>query len=95
MKILAGVLGSGLILLCLWDAFETIILPRRVTRRFRLARLFYRYTWLIYSAVGSSLLSGKAQRRLLQLLRSALAADTGRAVGARSGIRLRVCCTGQ
>ena len=41
--------------LVLWDAFETIILPRRVTRRIRLTRLFYRYTWLTYSALGSSL----------------------------------------
>jgi len=30
----------------LWEGFETIILPRRVTRRFRLTRLFYRYSWL-------------------------------------------------
>lgn len=46
-------------MLVLWDAFETIILPRRVTRRFRFARLFYRSTWVAYSALGSYLLSGK------------------------------------
>ena len=46
MQVLA-VLGSiALILVVLWDAFEVIILPRRVTRRFRLARLFYRSTWV-------------------------------------------------
>ena len=28
-----------------WDAFEAIILPRRVTRKFRLARFFYRTSW--------------------------------------------------
>jgi hypothetical protein len=59
VKILVGALGSGLILLVLWDAFETIILPRRVTRRLRLARLFYRYSWRLYSALGCSLLSGR------------------------------------
>jgi len=59
VKILAALLGGGLILVVLWDAFETIILPRRVTRRFRLTRLFYRYTWLGYSALVSSLRSGK------------------------------------
>lgn len=37
--------GLVLIAVILWDVFETIILPRRVTRRFRLARLFYRWTW--------------------------------------------------
>ncbi|MHB8203223.1 MAG: potassium channel family protein [Desulfomonilaceae bacterium] len=59
MKILIAILGGSLLLLVLWDAFETIILPRRVTRRIRLTRLFYRYTWLAYSAIGSSLLAAK------------------------------------
>ncbi len=61
MKIFVGVLGGCLIMLVLWDAFETIILPRRVTRRLRLTRLFYRYSWRLYSALGFSLLS--ASRR--------------------------------
>ena len=60
MKILIAILGGSLLLLVLWDAFETIILPRRVTRRIRLTRLFYRYTWLAYSAIGSSLFLSKA-----------------------------------
>ena len=59
MRILLATTGGGLILLVLWDAFETIILPRRVTRRLRLARLFYRYTWLAYSGLGSSLLAAR------------------------------------
>ena len=59
MKILIAVLGGSILLLFLLDAFETIILPRRVTRRIRLTRLFYRYTWLAYSAIGSSLLAAK------------------------------------
>jgi hypothetical protein len=37
--------GVAIFLIVLWDAFESIILPRRVTRKFRLARLFYRITW--------------------------------------------------
>ncbi len=61
MKILLAILGAACILVVLWDAFETIILPRRVTRRFRLARLFYRYTWLPYAALVSSLASHKRQ----------------------------------
>jgi len=47
---LPGIFGSGLILVVLWEAFETIILPRRVTRRFRLTRLFYRSTWVFWAA---------------------------------------------
>jgi len=39
----------------LWDAFETIILPRRVSRRFRLTRLFYRSTWSPWRATAQVL----------------------------------------
>src|SRR6059058_1689349 len=42
MRILAVIFGIVLIVLVALDAFETIVLPRRVTRRIRLAQLFYR-----------------------------------------------------
>jgi hypothetical protein len=42
MRILAVIFGIVLIVLVALDAFETIVLPRRVTRRIRLAVLFYR-----------------------------------------------------
>jgi hypothetical protein len=41
----AFVAGVAIFLIVIWDAFEAIILPRRVTRKFRLTRLFYRVTW--------------------------------------------------
>src|SRR5437667_4930914 len=41
-----------LIGIVLWDAFEVIVLPRRVTRRWRLSRLFYRLTWRPWAAVA-------------------------------------------
>ena len=37
--------GIAIFLIVIWDAFESIILPRRVTRKFRLTRAFYRITW--------------------------------------------------
>jgi hypothetical protein len=43
--------GVAIFLIVLWDAFEAIILPRRVTRKFRLARLFYRSTWNLWKFV--------------------------------------------
>lgn len=49
MKVFALVVGLVLIAGVLWDAFETIVLPRRVARRFRLTRLFYRCTWRPWS----------------------------------------------
>lgn len=45
LKIFALIGGVLLILTVLWETFETIVLPRRVTRMFRLTRLFYRVTW--------------------------------------------------
>jgi Ion channel len=45
MRTLALVAGILCILIVLFDAFQTIILPRRATGRFRLTRLFYLATW--------------------------------------------------
>jgi hypothetical protein len=35
------------------DAFETIILPRRVRRKFQFTSICYRATWKIWPAAGS------------------------------------------
>ena len=43
--------GFAIFLMVLWDAFEAIILPRRVTRKFRLTRLFFRTTWGVWRTV--------------------------------------------
>jgi hypothetical protein len=59
MAVFAIIIGILLITVALWDAFETVVLPRRVTRRIRLARLFYRYTWRFWSALCHSIFSGK------------------------------------
>jgi Ion channel len=53
---LAGVL---LLLLALGDAFEAMVLPRRVTRRWRLTRLFYRPTWIIWRGAALNLPAGR------------------------------------
>jgi Ion channel len=47
-----AILGFLMVTMMLWDAFEVIILPRRVTRRLRFARLFYRFTWRLRSLVA-------------------------------------------
>ncbi|HYB21006.1 MAG TPA: two pore domain potassium channel family protein, partial [Thermodesulfobacteriota bacterium] len=65
MSTLSAILGMALILIILGDAFETIVLPRRVTRRVRLARLFFRYTWRPWLAMVRSLSSGKRQETYL------------------------------
>jgi hypothetical protein len=45
MRVLAFVAGFGCLFVVLLDAFQTIILPRRASGRFRLTRLFYLATW--------------------------------------------------
>ena len=49
MRVL-GLLSSVVVItIVLWDAFETVVLPRTVSRRLRLTRLYFRVTWLAWS----------------------------------------------
>lgn len=65
MKLLAAILGVGLILVILWDAFETIILPRRVTRRVRLTGVFYGSIWMVWSTIARSMKNHKKREKYL------------------------------
>jgi voltage-gated potassium channel Kch len=65
MSLLSAVLGIALILIVLGDAFETIVLSRRVTRRVRLTRLFYKYTWRPWSGFVRSIFSRRRQETYL------------------------------
>jgi len=44
--------GVAILLVVVWDAFEVIILPRRVTRRFRVSRLFYTNFWQLWKSIA-------------------------------------------
>src|SRR5437879_3019095 len=57
--------GVAIFLIVLWDAFEAIILPRRVTRKFRLARLFYRSTWSAWKFIMCFIRTRKTREALL------------------------------
>src|SRR5947207_5584611 len=65
MRILALILSLAVIVVVFVDAFETILQPRRVTHRFRLARLFYRSTWTLWRRAGLILKPGKRREALL------------------------------
>jgi hypothetical protein len=58
-----GVFIAGVVvfLVVLWDAFEAIILPRRVTRKFRFTRFYYRFTWSSWK-FHARLISSKKSR---------------------------------
>jgi hypothetical protein len=49
MSIVALIFGILLILGMLQDSFESIVLPRRVSRKIRLSRFFYITSWLLWS----------------------------------------------
>ena len=66
MQVAAGIAGAITVLLVLWEAFETIILPRRVTRHLRFTRLFYRFTWAPWATVVARI----GRRRLRETLLS-------------------------
>jgi hypothetical protein len=48
----ASIVGFVLIFAILMDAFETVVLPRRIRRHFRIASFFYRRTWNFWTRVG-------------------------------------------
>jgi hypothetical protein len=65
VHIFVGVVGLALALIVLWDSFETIILPRRVTRAYRLARLFYRAAWIFWSSIAREIQTPKRREGYL------------------------------
>lgn len=58
IKILAVIFGIILVIAILQDSFESIILPRKVSRRFRLSRMFYLSTWALWSAIARKMRPG-------------------------------------
>src|SRR5437667_3735026 len=67
MRLLIGIAGTVLIVVVLWDVFETIVLPRRVTRRVRLTRMFYRAMWTPWSAICRLVSNNKRRETLLSI----------------------------
>jgi hypothetical protein len=62
-----GVFIAGVVvfLVVLWDAFEAIILPRRVTRKFRLTRIYYLLTWRSWRFYARLISSRKSREAFL------------------------------
>lgn len=65
MRLLAVIPGLALILIILWDAFETVVLPRRVTRRLRLTSVFYKTIWMICSGMVRAMRNRKRREKYL------------------------------
>ncbi|HRX86102.1 MAG TPA: potassium channel family protein [Phycisphaerae bacterium] len=65
MGLIGAVCGLAMIILMMVDGFETILQPRRVTHRFRFARLFYRGTWWVWRAGALRIPAGKRRNAFL------------------------------
>jgi hypothetical protein len=63
----AAVVALLLILVILWDAFETIVLSRRVSRKFRLTRLFYQLLWTPWRGAARLLPAGNRRENALMV----------------------------
>ncbi len=67
MATLLALVSIVLIVIVLLDTFETMLLPRRVRRQFRFARIFYVYSWAPWSAVARRIRSDKRRNTFLSL----------------------------
>jgi nitrate reductase NapE component len=65
MAAVISVASVILIALILWDSFEVLLLPRRVPRNLRLARIFYVYSWMPWSALARRMRPGKRRNTFL------------------------------
>lgn len=65
MQIFSAIAGIAVIFLILLDAFETVVLPRRVQRHFRFTNWFYRRTWIPWRKLASHIRTGSRRENFL------------------------------
>ncbi|SPF42335.1 Ion transport 2 domain protein [Candidatus Sulfotelmatobacter kueseliae] len=63
--ILAAISGFVIIWAVLRDAFETVVLPRRVTRHFQITAWFYRQTWIPWRRIAEHIKTAARQQNFL------------------------------
>jgi hypothetical protein len=64
-SIVASVIGLIIIWVVLLDAFETVVLPRRVRRHFKLTAWFYRRTWIPWRGIARRIKTSSRQQNFL------------------------------
>ncbi len=64
-SIVATVFGIAIIWPVLLDAFETVVLPRRVRRHLRLTAVFYRRTWIPWRGIARRIKTVSRQQNFL------------------------------
>ena len=64
-RIAAVFCGVAILWVVLLDAFETVVLPRRVLRNFRLTAYFYRRTWMPWRKIARRIKNVSRQQNFL------------------------------
>jgi hypothetical protein len=67
MRSLCFIPGLLLILATLLDGFETILLPRRINRRIRYSRFYYRGGWAVWSRIAERMAPGRFRESMLSV----------------------------
>src|SRR5262252_10092235 len=65
IHIVGVVFGIAIIWVVLLDAFETVVLPRRVLRNFKLTAYFYRRTWIPWRKIAARIKTTSRQQNFL------------------------------
>ncbi|HEX6818251.1 MAG TPA: potassium channel family protein [Ktedonobacterales bacterium] len=65
VHVLAGVGSVVLLGAIVWEVFETIVLPRRVSRRLRLTHIYFRVLWRLWRVRGRRIHSYQRQENFL------------------------------
>jgi len=65
--LLAFSAGAALVALMLQDAFEVMLLPRRVRRHWRLMGIFFHFAWALWSGIGRQIKPRSERERFLSL----------------------------
>lgn len=65
MGVALALVSLIVIVVILFDGFEAMVLPRRVTHAFRPARLFYRVGWTLWRSAGQRIRAGRWRQAFL------------------------------
>ena len=65
VSIVSIIFGVAILWVVLRDAFETVVLPRRVTRQFKLTAWFYRRTWIPWRKIARRIKTTSRQQNFL------------------------------
>src|SRR5262249_32761199 len=67
MSFVLAFLSIVLIVLTLWDAFEAMVFPRRVTRTIRPTRFYYLSTWTLWRMIACWMKPGRRRETFLSV----------------------------